>query len=155
MFVFCCDMYSCHRPPPNPSPDLFLTKMVLTEKMKQRIVRIKNSAKFVQSSPPAPHIILLHTFATAETLKYNDRKSNDSLFDLLMFFGQNERNTTMKKTDNKLDLYEAVETLRLFISATSRLLSLFLLIHFCYLQSGLLQEKRKLIYAWGISSDTN
>ena len=111
--------------PPNPSPDLFLTKMVLTEKMKQRIVRIKRRAKFVQSSPPAPHIILLHTFATAETLKYNDRKSNESLFDLLMFFGQNERNT-MRKPDNKLDLYEAVETLRLFISATSRLHSLFL-----------------------------
>lgn len=87
-------MYSCHRPPPNPSPDLFVTRMVLTEKMKQRIVRIKKRAKFVQSSPPVPpHIILLHTFATAETLKYNDRKSNESLFDLLMFFGQNERNT--------------------------------------------------------------
>ena len=59
----------------------FLTKMVLTEKMKQRIVRIKKRVKFVQSSLPAPHIILLHTFATAETLKYNDRKSNESLFD--------------------------------------------------------------------------
>jgi len=55
--------------------------MVLTEKMKQRIVRIKKRVKFVQSSLPAPHIILLHTFATAETLKYNDRKSNESLFD--------------------------------------------------------------------------
>ena len=140
MFVFCCDMYSCHRPPPNPSPDLFLTKMVLTEKMKQRIVRIKKSARNSCNLPlQPPHIILLHTFATAETLKYNDRKSNESLFDLLMFFGQNERNTMKKNPDNKLDLYEAVETLRLFISATSRLLSLFLLIHFCYLPSGLLQ----------------
>ena len=88
--------------PENPSPDLFLTKMVLTEKMKQRIVRIKRRAKFVQSSPPAPHIILLHTFATAETLKYNDRKSNESLFDLLMFFGQNERNTMKKQIINSI-----------------------------------------------------
>ena len=125
MFVFCCDMYSCHCPPPKSKSRSVFNQNGFNEKMKQRIVRIKRRAKFVQSSPPAPHIILLHTFATAETLKYNDRKSNESLFDLLMFFGQNERNT-MKKPDNKLDLYEAVETLRLFISATSRLLSIFL-----------------------------
>ena len=125
MFVFCCDMYSCHCPPPKSKSRSVFNQNGFNEKMKQRIVRIKRRAKFVQSSPPAPHIILLHTFATAETLKYNDRKSNESLFDLLMFFGQNERNT-MKKPDNKLDLYEAVETLRLFISATSRLHSLFL-----------------------------
>ena len=49
-----------------------------------------------------PHIILLHTFATAETLKYNDRKSNESLFDLLMFFGQNERNTMKKQIINSI-----------------------------------------------------
>ena len=57
----------------------------------------------------------------------------------MIFFGQNERNT-MKKTDNKLDLYEAVETLRLFISATSRLLFLvdpFLLFY----QAGFFSKK--------------
>ena len=67
-------MYSCHRPPPNPSPDLFLTKMVLTEKMKQRIVRIKKAREIRAIFPSSPpHIILLHAFATAQTLKYNDR----------------------------------------------------------------------------------
>ena len=96
MFVFCCDMYSCHCPPPKSKSRSVFNQNGFNEKMKQRIVRIKRRAKFVQSSPPAPHIILLHTFATAETLKYNDRKSNESLFDLLMFFGQKERNT-MKK----------------------------------------------------------
>ena len=133
MFVFCCDMYSCHCPPPNPSPDLFLTKMVLTEKMKQRIVRIKRRAKFVQSSPPAPHIILLHTFATAETLKYNDRKSNESLFDLLMFFGQNERNTMKKQIINSI--FTKPSKHYVFSLAQPLAFTLFfLLIHFCYLQ---------------------
>lgn len=45
-----------------------------------------------------------------------------------------------EKTDNKLDLYEAVETLRLFISATSRLLFLvdpFLLFY----QAGFFSKK--------------
>lgn len=54
MFVFCCDMYSCHCPPPNPSPDLFLTKMVLTEKMKQRIVRIKKAREIRAIFPSGP-----------------------------------------------------------------------------------------------------
>ena len=40
-------------------------------------------------------------------------------------FSVKMKETLWKKTDNKLDLYEAVETLCLFISATSRLLPLF------------------------------
>ena len=126
MFVFCCDMYSCHCPPPKSKSRSVFNQNGFNGKNETTHCSNKKAREIRAIFPSGPpHIILLHTFATAETLKYNDRKSNESLFDLLMFFGQNERNT-MRKPDNKLDLYEAVETLRLFISATSRLLSIFL-----------------------------
>ena len=125
MFVFCCDMYSCHRPPPNPSPDLFLTKMVLTEKMKQRIVRIKRRAKFVQSSPPAPPHYSPTYFCYCGNLEIQ-RSKIERIFIWLTDVFRSKWKKHYEKTDNKLDLYEAVETLRLFISATSRLHSLFL-----------------------------
>ena len=114
----------------------------------------KKRAKFVQSSPPAPPHYSPTYFCYCGNLEIQ-RSIIERIFIWLTDVFRSKWKKHYEKTDNKLDLYEAVETLRLFISATSRLLSLFLLIHFCYLPSGLLQEKRKLIYAWGISSDTN
>ena len=74
MFVFCCDMYSCHCPPPKSKSRSVFNQNGFNGKNETTHCSNKKSARNSCNLPlQSPHIILLHTFATAETLKYNDR----------------------------------------------------------------------------------
>ena len=154
MFVFCCDMYSCHCPPPKSKSRSVFNQNGFNGKNEATHCSNKKAREIRAIFPSGPPHYSPTYFCYCGNLEIQ-RSIIERIFIWLTDVFRSKWKKHYEKTDNKLDLYEAVETLRLFISATSRLLSLFLLIHFCYLQSGLLQEKRKLIYAWGISSDTN
>ena len=130
MFVFCCDMYSCHCPPPNPSPDLFLTKMVLTEKMKQRIVRIKKAREIRAIFPSGPPHYSPTYFCYCGNLEIQRSKIERIFIWLNDIF-----RSKWKKHYEKNQIINSIFTKpskHYVFSLAQPLVFSFLLIHFCY-----------------------
>ena len=121
-----------------------LTNMVLTEKMKQRIVRIKKRAKFVQSSPlRSPHIILLHTFCYCGNLEIQRSKIEPIFIWLTDVFSVKMKETLWKKTQIINSIFTKPSKQYVFLLAQPLQSSLFLLIHFCYFTKQASSEKKE------------
>jgi hypothetical protein len=125
MFVFCCDMYSCHRPPPKSKSRSVFNQNGFNGKNETTHCSNKKAREIRAIFPSSPPHYSPTYFCYCGNLEIQ-RSKIERIFIWLTDVFRSKWKKHYEKTDNKLDLYEAVETLRLFISATSRLLSPFL-----------------------------
>ena len=126
MFVFCCDMYSCHCPPPKSKSRSVFNQNGFNGKNEATHCSNKKAREIRAIFPSGPPTLFSYILLLLRKPWNTTIENRTNLYLTYWCFSVKMKETLWKKPDNKLDLYEAVETLRLFISATSRLHSLFL-----------------------------
>ena len=126
MFVFCCDMYSCHCPPPKSKSRSVFNQNGFNGKNETTHCSNKKAREIRAIFPSGPPTLFSYILLLLRKPWNTTIENRTNLYLTYWCFSVKMKETLWKKPDNKLDLYEAVETLRLFISATSRLHSLFL-----------------------------